>query len=165
MQSVCCMQQEWQILQILRVGADCAIQQRLRHPTASVEQLPKAEYALLRGGCGISCESREGRLLTSLAWGVWHVLRAREGRLPTSLRRSGASYTQPPCRNRRRRATRSRRPDCPRRVCVANQGETQSWTVPMGRGSKGDSREGTAGTRGAGSSSERPGSLYWQTSS
>ena len=34
-----------QILQI-RVGADCAIQQRVRHPTASVEQLPKAEYAL-----------------------------------------------------------------------------------------------------------------------
>ena len=34
-------------------------------------------------------------------------------------------------------------------VCVANQGETHSWTVPMGRGSKG-SREGTAGTRGAG---------------
>ena len=37
-----------QILQILqiRVGADCAIQQRVRHPTASVEQLPKAECAL-----------------------------------------------------------------------------------------------------------------------
>ena len=39
--------QMMRILQILpRVGADCAIQQRVRHPTASVEQLPKAEYAL-----------------------------------------------------------------------------------------------------------------------
>ena len=58
-------------------------------------------------------------------------------------------------RNRRRRATRSRRPDCPRRVCVANQGETHSWTVPTG--GKGDSREGTAGTRGAGLVFEKSG--------
>ena len=151
-----CIRDRLQILQILRVGADCAIQQRLRHPTASVEQLPKAEYALLRGGCGISCESREGRLLTSLAWGVWHVLRAREGRLPTSLRRSGASYTQPPCRNRRRRATRSRRPDCPRRVRAAEAGDALRDSAE-GRGSRGDSREGTAGNRGAGLVFEKSG--------
>ena len=36
------------------------------------------------------------------------------------------------------------------RVCVANQGGTHLGTVPTGRGSKGESREGTAGTRGAG---------------
>jgi len=38
-----------------------------------------------------------------------------------------ASYTHPPRRNRRRRATRSRRPDChcPRRVCAAKAGRTQ----------------------------------------
>ena len=106
------------------MGADCAIQQRLRHPSASVEQLPKAEYALLRGGCGISCESREGRLLTSLARGVWHVLRnGRRPLLARSAMQGGgraifASYSKPPRRNRRRRATRSRRPDCPRRECV-----------------------------------------------
>mmetsp|Transcript_2190 Transcript_2190/g.6522 ORF Transcript_2190/g.6522 Transcript_2190/m.6522 type:complete len:271 (-) Transcript_2190:91-903(-) len=53
-------------------------------------------------------------------------------------------------RNCRRRATRSRRLDCPRRVRVANQGGTHSGTVPAGRGSRGGSRGGTAGTRGAG---------------
>ena len=85
----------------------------------------------LRGACGMSCG-------------------AREGRLPTSLRRSGARYPHPPRRIRRRRATRSRRLDCPRRVRVANQGGTHSGTVPAGRGSRGGSRGGTAGTRGAG---------------
>ena len=85
----------------------------------------------LRGACGMS-------------------ERTREGRLPTSLRRSGARYPHPPRRIRRRRATRSRRLDCPRRVRVANQGGTHSGTVPAGRGSRGGSRGGTAGTRGAG---------------
>ena len=62
----------------------------------------------------------------------------------------GASYTHTPRRIRRRRATRSRRLDCPRRVRAANQGGTHSGTVPAGRGSRGGSRGGTAGTRGAG---------------
>merc|ERR1711938_76047 len=51
--------------------------------------------------------------------------RTREGRLPTSLRRSGALYPHPPRRIRRRRATRSCRPDCPRRVRAAEAGRTQ----------------------------------------
>ena len=39
-------------------------------------------------------------------------------------------------RIRRRRATGSRRPDCPRRVGVANQSDTHSRVVPRGRGSR-----------------------------
>ena len=39
-------------------------------------------------------------------------------------RARGASYTHPSRRDRRRRATRTRRPDCPRRVCAAKAGRT-----------------------------------------
>jgi len=99
---------------------------------ASLAGLARGAYQpRLRGACGMS-------------------ERTREGRLPTSLRRSGARYPHPPRRIRRRRATRSRRLDCPGRVRVANQGGTHSGTVPAGRGSRGGSRGGTAGTCGAG---------------
>ena len=120
---------------------------------------------------GLGGTAAKSRICT-ITRGVWHLLRVsrgaptnlacegrvgcgmsertREGRLPTSLRRSGARYPHPPRRIRRRRATRSRRLDCPRRVRVANQGGTHSGTVPAGRGSRGGSRGGTAGTRGAG---------------
>ena len=59
-------------------------------------------------------------------------------------------------RNRRRRATRSRRPDCPGRECVPPR-RGYSGTVPTGRGSRDDSREGTAGIRGVGLASEKSG--------
>ena len=46
-----------------------------------------------------------------------------------------ASYSKPRRRNRRRRATRSRRPDCPRRVCAAKAGRTRGqWRRDAARG-------------------------------
>ena len=61
-------------------------------------------------------------------------------------------------RIRRRRATGSRRPDCPRRVGVANQGDTHSRVVPTGRGSRATlGREGTAGNRGVGLAFDKTG--------
>ena len=64
--------------------------------------------------------------------------------------------SQRPRRNRRRRATRSRRPDCPGRECVPPR-RGYSGTVPTGRGSRDDSRESTAGIRGVGLAFEKSG--------
>ena len=64
--------------------------------------------------------------------------------------------SQGPRRNRRRRATRSRQQDCPGRECVPPRRD-HSGTVPTGRGSGDDSREGTAGTRGVGAASKKSG--------
>ena len=114
---------------------------------------------------------------------VWHLLRvspgaptnlACEGRVaclnglvrgacqPHSSKRRFAS--QRPRRNRRRRATGSRRPDCPRRVGVANQSDTHSRVVPTGRGSRATLAKARLATVARGSRSTRPGSLYRQSS-
>ena len=86
-----------------------------------------------RGRCGMSRECCEGRLPTSLARGVWHVLRGSRG-APTNLDSSTRRFVHTNTRRaRRRRATGSRRPDCPRRVGVANQSDTHSRVVPTGR--------------------------------
>ena len=76
----------------------------------------------LRGACGMSCEAREGRLLTS-------------------LRRRGASYTH----THAAFVAGARYVPVGRTVLVESvcrQGGTHSGTVPTGRGSKGDSRGG-----------------------
>ena len=80
------------------------------------------------GGGETSCSSRNGSRPLSLPGqeaGRWSCHRRLE--LETADAR----------RIRRRRATGSRRPDCPRRVGVANQSDTHSRVVPTGRGSKG----------------------------
>mmetsp|Transcript_2186 Transcript_2186/g.6514 ORF Transcript_2186/g.6514 Transcript_2186/m.6514 type:complete len:204 (-) Transcript_2186:188-799(-) len=125
-----------------------------------------AEAAILHSACGPrrpACPARLADKISSPShwWSigtrvVWHLLRvspgapanlACEGRVaclnglvrgacqPHSSKRRFAS--QRPRRNRRRRATGSRRPDCPRRVGVANQSDTHLRVVPTGRGSKG----------------------------
>eukprot|EP00312_Isochrysidales_sp_CCMP1244_P037362 CAMPEP_0202770902 /NCGR_PEP_ID=MMETSP1388-20130828/39748_1 /ASSEMBLY_ACC=CAM_ASM_000864 /TAXON_ID=37098 /ORGANISM="Isochrysis sp, Strain CCMP1244" /LENGTH=167 /DNA_ID=CAMNT_0049439779 /DNA_START=99 /DNA_END=603 /DNA_ORIENTATION=+ len=88
----------------------------------------------LRGACGMS-------------------ERTREGRLSTSLRRSGASLHNDPAAIARDRF-RSVGLSSP---SVCRQGGTYSGTVPTGRGSRDDSREGTAGIRGVGLASEKSG--------
>ena len=72
--------------------------------------------------------------------------------------------SQRPRRNRRRRATCSRRPDCPGRECVPPR-RGYSGTVPTGRGSRDDSRESTAGIRGVGLAFKKSGMAPPATSS
>ena len=64
----------------------------------------------------------------------------------------------------RRCATGTRRPDCPRRVGVANQSDTHSRVVLTGRGSRATLAKARLATVARGSCSTRPGSLYRQTS-
>ena len=65
------------------------------------------------GGGKTSCSSRNGS----------RPLLARSA-MQGGGRAIFASYSKPPRRNRRRRATRSRRPDCPRRECVPPRRDT-----------------------------------------
>jgi len=105
--------------------------------------LPSTVAAQAGGGGETSCSSRNGS----------RPLLAR------SAKQGGGRAifaSQRPRRNRRRRATRSRRPDCPGRECVPPR-RGYSGTVPTGRGSEDDSREGTAGTRGVGAASKKSG--------
>jgi len=85
--------------------------------------LPSTVAAQAGGGGETSCSSRNGS----------RPLLAR------SAKQGGGRAifaSQRPRRNRRRRATRSRRPDCPGRECVPPR-RGYSGTVPTGRGSKG----------------------------
>ena len=62
----------------------------------------------------------------------------------------GDSNPDHPRRNSRRRATRSRWLDCPRRVCVATAGRTQGQCRRDTARSKDETRVSTAGNRGVG---------------
>ena len=115
---------------------------------------------------------------------VWHLLRVSPG-APTNLACEGRvaclnglvrgacqprfveaalrTHTHPAGRIRRRRATRSRRPDCPRRVRAAEAGRTQGQ-CRRDAAREAAPAEARLAPVARGSSSERPGSLYWQTS-
>ena len=108
-----------------------------------------------------SGRGRGGRPPVPRGTGVGPSLPGQEAGRWSCHRRFERPHTR---RIRRRRATGSRRPDCPRRVGVANQSDTHSRVVPTGRGSRATLAKARLATVAWGSRSTRPGSLYRQTS-